>query len=99
MESSTHNPLAINSRNQPSQNNNTKTDHLLWHSLDGFKIINKLVIGSLLGGESFAEVYTYIGDTTDPKNKDNFRNISIESKNSKPNTRYQARIPTLSGVT
>lgn len=97
-ETSTNNALTGNSDGRPSQNKNTRIDQLLWNFLDGFKTIIKLASESLLGGESLADVYTDIDGTIDHENKDTFRNIIIESKNSKPNTKCEAKIPTLSGV-
>ena len=67
-ESTTNNTLVENSNDQPSQNS-TKADQLSWRSLNGFKTIIKLVTGSLLGGKSFADVYTGIEDTTDTEDK------------------------------
>ena len=64
METGTNNGPARISGGQPSQTKHTKSDHLLWHEVDGFETIVKLVSGSLLGGEYFADVCTDIEDTT-----------------------------------
>ena len=70
----------------------------MWHELDGFKTIIKLVSGSVLGGESFADVYKEIEDMSYNKDRENFSSIDIESNNSESRTKFRTKIPTLGGV-
>ena len=76
METGTNTVLARISDRQPSQTKNTKSDHLLWHEVDGFETIIELVSGSLLGGESFADVYTSIEDTAGNEGRGDFRSVN-----------------------
>ena len=66
--------------------------------IDGFKTIIKLVSGSLLGGESFVDVYKDIEDTSHTEDRDDFGSVDIESKNSESRTKFRTKIPTLGGV-
>ena len=98
MESSTNNGSTRVSDGRPSQTKHTKSDHFLWHEVDGFETTVKLVSGSLLGGESFADVYTDIEDITGNESRGNFRSVNIDSNHSESRTKFQTKIPTLSGV-
>ena len=102
LENSTHTStddvLAEISDGKPCLTTNAKSDHLSWHELDGFKTIIKLVSGSLLGGESFADVYKDIEDTSHNEDGDDFSSVDIESNNSESCTKFRTKIPTLGGV-
>ena len=97
-QTSTDDALTRISDDQPNQTKNAKLDHLSWHELDGFKTIIKLVSGSVLGGESFADVYKDIEDMSYNEDREDFSSIDIESNNSESRTKFRTKIPTLGGV-
>ena len=68
---------------QSNQRNNSRKDQLLWDRINGFETIMKLVSGSILGGECFADVYTDVNNDADYEKDADFRTIDIDSKSFK----------------
>ena len=70
----------------------------MWCGVDGFDTVLKLVSGTVLGGDTFADVYAEIDDTDQDKNY-YFRHVSIDPKLLGPHSDFVAKVPTLAGVT
>ena len=96
-KSSKENTLHEKPGNQSDENSNNKRHQTLWCGVDGFDTVLKLVSGTLLGGDCFADVYAEIDDTDQDKN-DYFRHVSIDPKLLGPHSDFVAKVPTLGGV-
>ena len=90
--------LAGETSEQASQDRNVGAAQTSWHGLGGFDSVMKLVSGSLLGGESHADVYTHIDYGTGPEDGNSFRNVDIPAHSSGDHATFTARVPTLAGV-
>ena len=96
-KSSKKNTLHEKPGNQSDENSNNKRHQTLWCGVAGFDTVLKLVSGTLLGGERFADVYAEI-DVTGQDEDDYFRHVSIDPKILGPHSNVVAKVPTLGGV-